>query len=54
VFSPNFGEATAHTLSPKDYTAARPNVAGFFPELVLDLKHENLCIQKVIGWDEGQ
>jgi glycine betaine/proline transport system substrate-binding protein len=48
-FGPDFGGATVHTLSRKDYAAECPNVAKFFSQLVFDLDYENQGMQKIMG-----
>ncbi len=50
-FGPDYGGATVHTLARKEWTAACPNAARLFGQLVFSVEMENLLMGKIL--DEG-
>lgn len=50
-FGPDFGGATVHTLARKEWTAACPNAAKLFSQLVFEVSMENVLMGKIL--DDG-
>ena len=50
-FGPNFGGATVHTLARNEWTAACPNAAKLFSQMVFTIDMENQLMGKIL--DDG-